>query len=211
MAKRDITKRPRRALSAEERQELFREFKLGICALVALVGLVVTLCWDRGGSAESAGDPGKSANRNGSALVRVVWHPGDQGGSPPVQTHRPPRADDPLEPRQKNPEPPKQVVPPKHPPSPPRRRKAPPPRPSYRNYVVKRHDNFWKIARTQMGNSKLWKVIVEANPGIKPKRLKKGMIIRIPVTAAELPSGRMAGTPASPGTEMMLHSSTPLE
>ena len=212
MAKRDITKRPRRALSADERQELFREFKLGICALVALVALVVTLCWDRGGSAEPAGEPGKSADRNGNALVRVVWHPGDQGGSPPVQTHRPPRVDEPEQPKHRAPEPPKKADPPvKQHRAPPGPRKVVPPPPTYRNYVVKRRDNFWKIARTQLGDGKLWKVIVKANPGVNPKRIRKGMIIRIPVVAAQLPGGQIADAEERPGSNRFLDSSTPVE
>ncbi len=212
MAKRDITRRPRRALSAEERQELFREFKLGICALVALVGLVVTLCWDRGGSAEPAGEPGKSVDKNGDALVRVVWHPGDQGGSPPVQTHRPPRVDEPLEPKQQAPQrPAKRAGPPvRQHRVPPKPRKVVPPPPTYRNYVVRRRDTFWKIARTQLGDGSRWKALAKANPGVNPKRIKKGMIIRIPVIASHLPAGQIAGAPDNSGVGL-LNSQMPVE
>jgi nucleoid-associated protein YgaU len=212
MAKRDITKRPRRALSAEERQELFREFKLGIFALAALVTLVVTLCWDKDGSSERGRRSGEKGTDN-NALVRVVWQPGDKGGNPPVQPR--PRVDG-IRGR-RSPQPPRDVAPrrPERPPVEPRRRVTPPvPRgPVYRNYVVRRRDTFWKIAEKQLGDGKLWKVIWKANPGIRnPKRLKRGTIIRIPNSGAGgVSSTRIAGNRVADGGTMILDTSRPVE
>jgi hypothetical protein len=206
MARRDITKRPRRGLSAEERQELFREFKLGIFALAALVLLVVTLCWGRGSSAGTA--PGEGDADEQSTLMRVVWNPeAGRGGRPPAPTRRviPPGG-------QRNPrrregndrrERPRRVEPQR--PAPVERR----PRPTYRNYVVKRRDTLWKIAENELGSGKLWKLIRKANPSLRsPKKLRRGMILRIPVTSSKgLPSGRLAGGGQSGGSGMYLDSS----
>jgi LysM domain len=207
MAKRDITKRPRRALSAQERQELFREFKLGIFALVALVALVVTLCLDRGGSTEPV-DKSVKDQTSGKALVRVLWQPpgGARGGRLPVQPDRVQTPKGPTDPtprdkQRREPKPRERVLPPS------------PPRPVYSNYVVKRRDTFWKIAQNQLGDGKLWKLIWKANPGIRnPNRLKRGMVIRVPRKRLAGDSARrLAGGPKSPGSSMPLDTSIVIE
>jgi hypothetical protein len=78
--------------------------------------------------------------------------------------------------------------------------------------VVRRNDTFWKIAERQLGDAHLWKRILKANPGIrKPKDLRRGMVIRIPVADTGLPAGRMAGGAAGPDREMSLNSPAPPE
>jgi len=173
---RDPNAKPRRALTNQERGELFREFKLGLFALAALAVLVVTLCWDRGkaGAAGTARD-GRPGN------LQVQWRPphtpitsdenvksGDgQGGSVPG-----------------NPPGGVKVAPPPPPPPPP---PAPPP---YREYVVQKKDSsLRKIAAKTLGDGNRWKAIVEANPGLNPNRMRVGLVLRIP----RLPSPVAAG------------------
>jgi hypothetical protein len=205
MAVKDITKRPRRALTAEERQELFREFKLGIFALAALVALVVALCWDRGKDDSRPAGPGDQINDDGTTLVRVIWQPGDQGGVPRARAHNAqhPRETVPQV-RRRQPPPPA--------PRPRERREAPrrqprPRGPAYRNYVVKRGDRLWKIAETQLGHGRLWRAIQKANPALKnPNRLRPGMVLRIPVNDGEA-SAQVADGPRVSSTGVPLDSS----
>ncbi|MHC4915259.1 MAG: LysM peptidoglycan-binding domain-containing protein [Planctomycetota bacterium] len=209
MAIKDITKRPRRALTAEERQELFREFKLGIFALAALVALVVALCWDREGSGSGPAGSGDQINDDGTTLVRVIWQPGDQGGVPRART-RPPQPPRPPAPRAERPR-----TSPRAPDPRPRRqqpRERPAPRgPKYRNYVVKRGDRLWKIAETQLGHGRLWRAIQKANPAIKnPNRLRPGMVLRIPLRSGGV-STRVADGPRVSSTDMPLDSSSAIQ
>ena len=141
MAKRDITKRPRRALSAEERQALFREFKLGIFALTALVVLVVALRWNGRGAERADARAQDGEKKSGAKLLKIVWKPRAAGGERPSEAPR----------REEAPEPQRRPDSPGRPEPQRRRRSVPPPVPAYRNYVVKRGDTFWRIAQRQLG------------------------------------------------------------
>jgi hypothetical protein len=196
MAKPDLTSRPRRTLSAAERNELFREFKLGLIALSALVVLVVTLCWDRG---EGRTGESRSARASEESRIQVVWDPGSQGGSSPVPNtvenddSRPERdtgreddrrGDDAVRDGEARPRPqPDRRVEPQH---------DPVHRPVTRTYMVKRNDTLWKIARTELGDGKLWTAIRDANPKCG-KVLKPGVVLVIPAPLAErLPPDSLA-------------------
>jgi hypothetical protein len=204
MASTDITSRPRRTLNSDERRELFREFKLGIFALSALVVLVVTLCWDRGGKAGAGARPGEARPGEDGRLVSVVWQPEAARGERPPERPR----DDGGQNRDDG----GTVVPPPPPPPP-----APvppvPPAPQYRNYTVQKGDiSLRKIAARAMGDANKWRVIQEANPGLKPNRMHVGQILRIPLAEA---GAAVAALPAdSPrraagGGGMVLDSSLP--
>ncbi len=198
MAKRDITKRPRRALSAEERQTLFREFKLGIFALTALVVLVVALRWNGRGAERADARARNGEKKSGAKLLKIVWKPRAAGGERPSEAPRRDKAREPA----RRPDSPR----------PPRRRSVPPPVPAYRSYVVKRGDTFWRIAQRQLGDGRRWPLIKKANPGINPKRLKRGTVLRIPLrNSSGAPAGRLAGAPAEEGGHRLLHSPTPLQ
>ncbi len=187
--KRDITKRPRRALSADERQQLFREFKLGIFALIALVVLVVALR-DHGRSGKAGDRVRDEDTKSGAKLLKVVWKPRAARGERPEA----PRRDERRRPEDRDRrEPPRRVRP------------APPSRPTYRNYVVKRGDRLWKIAEKYYGDGRLWRRIAKANPGINPNRLKRGAILRIPLRGS---ATALAGGPRLAGADRLLHSPT---
>jgi WD40 repeat protein len=49
-----------------------------------------------------------------------------------------------------------------------------------RQYVVKERDTLWGIALAVYGQGKHWRLIVEANPGIRPAALKVGQVLVIP-------------------------------
>ena len=191
--KKDITKRPRRTISARERQDLFREFKLGLFALAALVVLVITLCWDRG---QTQG-PDRAEIEDSAAQLRIVWRQeprrGDEVPAPP--NLREDREEDRVD---------EQPEAPPRPPAPerPRQRSTPPPRPRYRNYVVQRGDSLWKIAQNELGDGNLWKTIQAANPGVTPRNLQRGQKLIIPVTASQLADADIAAsTPLLRGLE----------
>ncbi len=187
MGRLDITKRPRRTMDSEERNELFREFKLGLVAMVILVALVVTLCWGRG---EVSG--GLEANETGSdpsaRLVRVVIDSGSTGGgspSPDMQlkarngkvdgdSQQQPAAQDSAPSNTRIDDDPAPV-----PPQPPK--SAPRVLPRYRNYVVRRNDTLWRIACREFGDGSLWKQIKKVNPKIGRRNcLIPGMILVLP-------------------------------
>lgn len=50
-----------------------------------------------------------------------------------------------------------------------------------RTYLVKPHDSLMGIARTQLGDQRRWKEIVQVNPGLTPENLKAGQTINLPV------------------------------
>ncbi len=52
--------------------------------------------------------------------------------------------------------------------------------PKARIYEVRPMDTLSGIAQSELGSSKAWRQLVEANPGIDPNRLRVGMKIRIP-------------------------------
>lgn len=54
--------------------------------------------------------------------------------------------------------------------------------PEPRVYEVQPMDTLSGIAQSELGTSKAWRRLVEANPGIDPNRLRVGMQIRIPVS-----------------------------
>ena len=63
-------------------------------------------------------------------------------------------------------------------------------------YRLRRNDTLVKLARRYYaGDWEKWTLIRDANPGIKPKKLRVGRVIKIPVTV------RRAGTAlaAAPG------------
>lgn len=198
--KQDITKRPRRAMSADERRELFREFKLGLFALAALVVLVVTLCWDRGGSTKEPA-AAKGAAKSGPKLVRVVWQPrAVRGGRPsaPKPKAGPVKAAEPRAPERR-----------REPPAPRRREPPPPPEPRYRNYEVRKNDTLWKIAKRQLGDGRLWTLIRDHNPALRnPHRLKCGAVLRIPLSLGASGAGRLAEAGPGGGAGRLLHSQT---
>jgi LysM repeat protein len=187
MAKLDITKRPRRTMDADERNELFREFKLGLVAMVILVALVVTLCWGRGevSGGTEAKEPGSDAS---ARLVRVVIDSGSTGGgspSPDLQLkagNGKVDGDSQQKPAPQDSPPPDTRIDDEA--APVRRRlpkTAPRLLPRYRNYVVRRNDTLWRIARREFGDGRLWKRIKKVNPKIgRRNRLVPGMILVIP-------------------------------
>ena len=54
------------------------------------------------------------------------------------------------------------------------------PAPAGRTYLVKPHDSLMGIARTQLGDQKRWKEIVQVNPGLTPENLTAGQTIKLP-------------------------------
>jgi len=196
--KSDPNRRPRRALSNAERGEIFREFKLGLFALGALVILVVTLAWDRGGS---AGAPDPAAQEPNRPVIQVNWQPPRPilGGDDTDRSNPPGRdRGDPA------PAPPNLR---QAPPAPP----APPPRAPFRQYVVRKGDtSLWKIAARELGDGAKWLLIKDANPGLNAKRLRIGQVLRIP-SRAEAPVAVAAGgvQVAQGGPSMFLDAPSP--
>lgn len=62
--------------------------------------------------------------------------------------------------------------------------------PGPRRYTVRPGDTLSEIAARELGSAQLWTVIVEANPGLDPDRLRVGGTVRIP-------SWRPASTPTT--------------
>jgi len=50
-------------------------------------------------------------------------------------------------------------------------------------YTIKAGDTIRNIARTQLGDEKRWKELLDANPGINPKGLRAGQAINLPIKA----------------------------
>ena len=48
------------------------------------------------------------------------------------------------------------------------------------HYQIKRGDTLFSIAKAQLGDAKRWEAIVKVNPGLDPKALKVGTIIKLP-------------------------------
>jgi nucleoid-associated protein YgaU len=67
-------------------------------------------------------------------------------------------------------------------------------------YAIKRGDSFATIAAAKYGNSKYWKVIAEANPGVDSRRLKVGQTIKVPELPAKYSGGTSTGTVSSGST-----------
>ena len=54
-------------------------------------------------------------------------------------------------------------------------------RTSYRTYRVQEGDDLWHISRKHLGSAMRYKEILRLNPGISPKRLRAGQILRLPL------------------------------
>ena len=66
-----------------------------------------------------------------------------------------------------------------------------------RSYVVKAGDTLSEIAQRELGTAKAWKRIVDANPGLDPKRVRVGQKILLPGAGAASGSARVVdGAPA---------------
>lgn len=204
----DPNSRPRRALSAEERSVLFREFKLGLLALAVLVVLVVTLCWDRsqagagGGSDQRSARPRAAGTEGSTAPLHVVWRPIDiHAGSSlePGRGGRAPAAPAPQEVRGAPPESFPAPAPQRAPEQPPR----PVPNRDFRRYVVRAGDNPWRIAARELGNGALWPLIAEANPGLEPRRLQRGQVLRMPPKPSPASAFAQAGSGRDSRTRLL--------
>ncbi len=47
-------------------------------------------------------------------------------------------------------------------------------------YTIKKGDTLWSIAARHYGDGKKWTQIVDANPGVDPKKLAVGQVITLP-------------------------------
>ncbi len=47
-------------------------------------------------------------------------------------------------------------------------------------YVVQKKDTLWSIAKKVYGDGQRWKDIVEANPGLNPRKLHTGQKLNLP-------------------------------
>lgn len=47
-------------------------------------------------------------------------------------------------------------------------------------HTIARGDNFWKLAKTYYGDARMWKMIAEANPDARARRLEIGMELAVP-------------------------------
>lgn len=54
------------------------------------------------------------------------------------------------------------------------------PDPAPRTYTIRKNDTLWSIAQRIYGNGQRWVDIVDANPGINPKKLAVGQEIVLP-------------------------------
>ncbi len=52
--------------------------------------------------------------------------------------------------------------------------------PVERTYTIQKGDTLWSIARTQLGDGKRYKEIMELNPGLEPNKLRIGTVIKLP-------------------------------
>ena len=171
-----------RVKERERRERMLRDFKLGVFSMFVLVILVVSFCWDRQTLPDPV-RPDSAATQN----VRVVFGPPPANGTSSAAITHP--ADPPPGPRGASGG--AHVDPA---PSPPPER----PQPEVRmvRYRLRRNDTLVKLARRYYaGDWEKWTLIRDANPGIKPKKLRVGRVIKIPVTV------RRAGTAlaAAPG------------
>lgn len=81
---------------------------------------------------------------------------------------------------------------------------APPPpgaTASARTVVVQKGDTLQKIAARELGDASRWRVLTEWNPGLDPKRLKRGQELKLP------PPARAA--PVRPAAAARLHEVAP--
>lgn len=64
-------------------------------------------------------------------------------------------------------------------------RSAPQPAASADEYVIKKGDVLESIALAKLGKRSLWRAIADANPGLEPKDLQPGKVIKIPARVEE--------------------------
>ncbi len=69
----------------------------------------------------------------------------------------------------------------------PRREPGAAPGKAYVEYRVKKGDSLWKIAARELGDGGRWTQIAELNPmaAKAPKRLRNGVVLRLPSSASE--------------------------
>lgn len=48
------------------------------------------------------------------------------------------------------------------------------------SYTIRKGDTLWSIAARHYGDGKMWTQIVDANPGLDPKKLAVGQVISLP-------------------------------
>lgn len=63
---------------------------------------------------------------------------------------------------------------------------APRKSPTYREYTVRDGDTYTTIAQKQLGTMRRWEEIQALNPKISPRKLRAGMVIKIPVRRKRL-------------------------
>jgi len=56
-----------------------------------------------------------------------------------------------------------------------------------RTYTVQKGDTLQRIAARELGDAARWRVLTEWNPGLDPKRLKRGQELRLPPPARAAP------------------------
>lgn len=66
-----------------------------------------------------------------------------------------------------------------------------------RRVAVRKGDTLQKIAARELGRSERWKVLLEWNPGIDPRRLQPGMQLELPPSARAAPAAPEAASAAS--------------
>lgn len=57
-------------------------------------------------------------------------------------------------------------------------------KPEVKEYVIKKGDTFWGIAKKELGNACRWEEIQKLNPLMKPRKLKIGSTIKLPEKGA---------------------------
>jgi nucleoid-associated protein YgaU len=84
-----------------------------------------------------------------------------------------------------------------------------------RTHVVRSGENLWTISAAVYGNSKYWKKIIAANPGLDPKNLRVGKTLIIPeladVEKAQPADSSFAAVAADPNTTYKVVSGDSLE
>lgn len=63
-----------------------------------------------------------------------------------------------------------------------------------RSVTVQRGDTLQKIAARELGSAERWRVLIDWNPGLDPKRLKVGLELRLPPATRAAPTAERAPT-----------------
>ncbi len=74
------------------------------------------------------------------------------------------------------------------------------PGPEYVEYVVREDDSLWTISADKRGDSSRWMQIAEANPSIRPDRLRVGQKIRLPAAPGRVGVNRPAEIARAPAS-----------